>query len=396
MPLAHFVLIDGQDVSPWVMGADIDILIPSTNESFVQQCDLTLSNVNGRFDGMISAPGFGDTINPQSKLVIVLYSIEYSRTLEDPDVYVTMAFTGFAQKVDAGYTTVKVNGGTTDMNAAGYISHDIHKHQGQPTGPALRDVLAMYNLPAGTIQIPTGMEKREWEFMRDQSGKGVLDYLADWDGQETYVDEHGKLNHVPPGVAGTNPDYTGRMKAPAQSESAIGLCTKVLVRGGSFINAKEPGAELLPSDAVGYETTQSDLATILNNENGEGGTDAAADMIKNYGWIRAPTFFFPECTTNDECRKRAIRLLARYITYWKRTIPAVVGRSPHLRSRIQYRYPRLIEQAWQISGWLTGRVVRCKTNYSPKAGWVSYNEVQPFVINSDNSKEIYDASELGQ
>lgn len=395
MPIAHFVVIDGIDVSPWVMGADIDILIPTSNENFVQQCDLTLSNVSGRFDGAISAPGFGDTINPQSKIVVVLYSIEYSRSIEAPDVYVTLAFAGLAQKVDQGYTTVKVNAGTTDTNANGYLSKDIHKHSGQPTGPALREVLAMYNLPAGTIQIPTGMEKREWEFMRDQSGKGVLDYLSDWDGQETYVNEYGKVMHVPPGVAGTNPDYTGRMKLPAQSESAVGFCDKVLVRGGSFINAKEPGAELLPAQAIGYETNQNDLALLLANENGEGGADAAAEMIANYGWIRAPTFFFPDCTTQEECQKRAIRLLARYITYWKRSMPAVVGRSPKLRSLIQYRYPRLIDQAWQLSTWFTGRVVRCKTNYSPKTGWVSYNEVQPFVINSANSADIYGASELG-
>jgi hypothetical protein len=396
MPITQFVTIDGRDVSPWVLGVDIDVLIPATNESFVQQCDLTLSNVNGRFDGMISAPGFGDTINSQSKIVVVLYSIEYSRSLEDPDVYVTLAFTGLAQKVDQGYTTVKVNAGTTDMNASGYLTNDIHKHYGQPTGPAIRDVLAMYKLPAGTISIPTGMEKREWEFMRDQSGKGVLDFLSDWDGQETYVDEHGKLNHVPPGVAGTNPDYTGRMKVPQQSESAVGLCTKVIVRGGSFINAKDPGAELLPSDAIGYETTQSDMATILNNENGEGGADAAADMIKNYGWIRAPTFFFPDCTTNEECRKRAIRLLARYITYWKRTVPTVVGRSPKLRSKIQYRYPRLLDMAWQLSPWFTGRVVRCRTNFGPKVGWTCMIEVQPFVLNDENAAKIYGKSELGQ
>lgn len=393
MPLAHFVVIDGIDVSPWVMGCDIDVVIPQSNENFVQQCDLTLSNVGDRFTGAFGSVGFGVL----SKLLVVLYSIEYNAQtgVNNPNVYTTLAFTGECQNVDAGYQTVKIHAGTVDANANDYIAQDIHKHNGQPTGPALEEVLAMYNLPIGAVHIPNGMEKREWEFMRDQSGKGVLDYLADWDGQETFISESGKFYHVPPGVAGRNPDYTGRMKAPAQSESAIAFCDKVLVRGGSFINAKEPGSELLPADAVGYETTLKDLEDILQNENGEGGKEAAADMIASYGWIRAPTFFFPDCTTEAECRKRAIRLLARYITYWKRTMPAVVGRSPKLRSLIEYRFPRLIDNAWQLSTWFSGRVVRCKTNYSPKAGWVSYNEIQPFVINAANSEKIYGDSELG-
>jgi len=395
MPIAQFVLIDGVDVSPWVMNIDTDILIPSTNESFVQQCDLTLSNASGRFDGMISAPGFGDTITPQSKIIIVLYSIEYNKSVKEPNVYATLVFAGLAQKVDQGYLTVKVSAGSTDTSANGYLSHDIHKHNGKSTSPALQDVLAMYNLPLGTIQIPTGMEKREWVFLRDQSGKGVLDYLSDWDGHETYVNENGQLTHVPPGVEGTNPPYTGRMKVPQSSESAIGFCDRVMVRGGSFLRATEPGAEHLSDKAIGYETNQADLADILANENGEGGAEAAAEMIKNYGWIRAPTFFFPDCTTPQECHNRAIRLLARYITYWKRSVPAVVGRSPKLRSRIEYQYPRLIDMAWQLSTVFTGRVVRCKTNFSAKTGWVSYIEVQPFVINSANSEQIYSAQELG-
>ena len=76
MPIGQYTLIDGVDVSPWVMDISTDIVIPSTNENFVQQLDLTLSNVGGRFDGLISSPGFGDTIVQQYKIVVILYSIE--------------------------------------------------------------------------------------------------------------------------------------------------------------------------------------------------------------------------------------------------------------------------------------------------------------------------------
>ena len=52
MPIRQFVWINGQFVSPWVMNIDTDIVIPAmSQENFCQQADITLSNVNGRFDG---------------------------------------------------------------------------------------------------------------------------------------------------------------------------------------------------------------------------------------------------------------------------------------------------------------------------------------------------------
>jgi hypothetical protein len=396
MPITQFVLIDGEDVSPWVMSIRTDIAIQATNESFVQQCDLVLSNEDGKFDGAFNVVGFSDGINSLSKVAVVLYSIEYSQDSDEPEVYVQLVFTGLAQKVDNGFLECKLSCGTSDMNANGFLTWDIHKHKGQPTMPVMQEILAMYDLPAGTVQIPIGMEKREWLFLRDQSGKAVLDYLSDWDGHETFMNEAGQLVHVPPGIRGTNPDFTGRMKIVQASESSLGFCDKVIVRGGSFLQASEPGSEHLPSNVVGYETTEADLAMILNNSNGEGGAAAAAEMVANFGWIRAPTYFVPELTTNDECKKRAIRLLARFITYWKRSMPCVVGRSPTLQSRILYQYPRLLGAAWQMSTMQTGRVCRCKTEFSSTAGWVSWVEVQPFVLNQANSDAIYKEMETGQ
>jgi hypothetical protein len=344
------------------------------------------------WDGAFGAVGFGTL----STIMVILYSIEYNTSLENPNVYISLVFTGYCQKVDTGYLTIKINAGTTDCKSNGYIDQDIHKHNGQPTGPALEEILAMWNLPPGVIYTPIGMDKREWEFMMDQGGKGVLDYLSDWDGLPIWMNEYGKLTKIPPGVMGTNPEYTGRMKAPSQSESAVGFCNKVIVRGGSFVNAKDPGAVLLPAKAVGYVTTITDLEDILANDAGEGGAAAASDMIANYGWILAPTFFFPECTTDDECHKRAVMLLARYITYWKRAVPAVVGRTPKLYSGIAYKYPKLIEMLWQLSTLQVGWVVRAKTNYSPQTGWVCFTEIHPFGINASMTEKIYEDVKLGK
>jgi hypothetical protein len=391
MPLTQFVTIDGMDVSPWVMGIDVDVVIPNTNqENFVQQADVTLSNVGGKFDGAFG----GITFGPQSTIVIVLVSIEYERDLNNPNVYSQLVYAGVCQKVDFGYRTVKINAGTSDANANAYIKYDLQAHKGESTGKLVAEVLAMNNMEIGTIVIPQGLEKREWMFLRDQSSKGVLDALADWDGTENFVNESGQYDYVPPTIANIEPPFTGRMKTPLESESAIGFCTKVRVVGASFLNAQTDGSENLPSDTPQYETNQADLALILNNENGEGGEDAAADMMANYGEIRAPTFYVPELTTKDECQKRAIRLLARYITYWMRALPAVVGRTPHLRSKVSWQYPRLLGRGtWQMSTEFTGRAVRIKTNFSPKVGWVSYIEVQPFVLNSANQDAIYGSME---
>jgi len=412
MPIAHYVLIDNIDVSPFVMGADIDVLIPSSNTSYVQQADITLSNVGGRFDGAVNVVGETSApfenkknfqtdpeVSPLSLIMVILISIEYP----GPSVHSALVFTGLAQKADYGYTTCKISAGTSDLKANAYLKQDIFDHKGKPTRPIIDRICEQYGLEEGEIKVPAGMEKREWGFLRDQSGKGVLDYLAENDGQEVFMDENNQLQYVPPGVRGINPPYTGRMKYPAQSESAVGLCNRVTVRGASPADPTHPHASNLPDRAMFYETTDADLAMILNNENGEGGAEVAASMLENYGRIDAPTFYYPDCCTELECRNRALRLLARYVTFWNRSMPAVVGRSPKLKSKVSYKYPRLMlnspgevqRYVWALGPEMSGFVTRCKTNYSSKAGWVSYIEVAPFVLNEANSAQIYADRDLG-
>lgn len=57
MTLVSFVTIDDVDVSRYVLSVDTDFVIGTPDANFCQQCDLVLSNVNGRFDGAISAVG---------------------------------------------------------------------------------------------------------------------------------------------------------------------------------------------------------------------------------------------------------------------------------------------------------------------------------------------------
>jgi hypothetical protein len=405
MPITHFITIDGHDVSPWVMQADIDLVIPGSYTEYTQQADLTLSNVGGKFDGSVSVIGQTSTgvknvfdtdprTTPLSKVMIVLISIEYP----GPSVYSVIAFTGIAQNVDYGFSTCKIHAGTSDALANSYLKQDIFDHKGQPSSAPLEKVWEQFGLQVGEFNAPQGMEKREWGFLRDLSGKSISYYAAENDGQEFFLNENNQVMYTTPGIRGMNAPYTGRMKAPAQSESAIGLCTKVTVRGGSEYDPAHPGASNAPSKAIFYTTTVPDIETLLNNENGAGGADAAAKMIANYGIIEAPTFYFPDCATVEQCRNRALRLLARYLTYWNRSMPAVVGRTPKLKSGVSYQFQRQMrvknpgeaqKLAWALGPEMKGFVTRCKTNYSAKSGWVSYIEVAPFAINAANSAQIY-------
>jgi hypothetical protein len=264
----------------------------------------------------------------------------------------------------------------------------------------------------GEVSVPGGTEKREWVNLCDLEGRMVLEMCSSQDGNETNVDESNQLNHVPPIASGqVNPSYTGRMKVPSQSESAVGFSNLVEVRGNSFIKATElVGPEELASHVVGYITTEADLAEIL------GSAEAAATNIANYGWIKAPTFYIPEATTVDDCKVRAKRMLAKYITYLKRAVPSVVGRSPALRSIVSYHTPRMLSTnqinqmknssdaatqdrviggLWAWGNNQGGRVVRVKNEYSSRAGWVCFIEVQPYLISDAAAAELYTTVEGG-
>jgi hypothetical protein len=389
MPIRQFVWIDGEFVSPWVMNIDTDIVIPAmSQENFCQQADITLSNVNGRFDGAFGGLIYG----PQSSIIIVLNSIEYP----GPEVYSALVFTGLCQNVDYGYRSVKIHAGTGDSNANAYLKFPVHSHEGSDGEDVLFEVMGQDNLKDGIIVIPKQVKKREWGFLKDQSRKGVLDYVAEWHGCEGFMDEHNQYNHIPPVVIGDNPPYTGRMKEPMASESAIAFCNRVRVTSNAFLSADTPGSEHNSNKVVAYQTTDADLIMLLNNEEGEGGAEELARMKESYGIIDAPDVVVPELSTQEECRIRALKLLARYITYFKRTLPSVVGRTPRLSTRISYQYPRLINHAWQLSGMFSGRAVRAKTNFSPKTGWVCYIEVEPYVIPTAAQAEIYGEMDLRQ
>lgn len=399
MPIRQFVWIDGEFVSPWVMNIDTDIVIPAmSQENFCQQADITLSNVNGRFDG-----AWGDQVvmnevdathpSAQSEIITVLNSLEYP----GPEEYSALVFTGLCQNIDYGYRTVKIHAGTGDSNANAYLKFPVHSHEGSDGEDVLFEVMGQANIKAGRIAIPTNANiKREWGFLKDQSIKSVLDYVAEWHGCEAYMDENNQYVHSPPVVIGDNPAYTGRMKEPMNSESAIAFCNRVRVTANAFLNGKQSGSEQNSNDVVAYQTQPSDLIKLLNNENGEGGEEEYEKMMSAYGIIDAPDVVVPELSTQEECRIRALKLLARYITYFKRTLPSVVGRTPRLSTRISYQYPRLINHAWQLSGMFSGRAVRAKTNFSPKTGWICYIEVEPYVIPTAAQAEIYGEMDLRQ
>jgi hypothetical protein len=408
MPLVSFVTIDDVDVSRFVMSVDTDFVIGTPDANFCQQCDLVLSNVNGRFEGAISAVGqtggatqrgIDGSISGLSQIVVILISYEYSNvaSLNDPQVYSAIVFTGYAQEVDYAYTTVKVRGGTADILAEGYLHKDIHYHGGQTAGPAIQEVLRQFKIPIGKIKI-LDMKRREWTHLGANSGKGVLDFASNHLAEDQWMDANGKLNILPPFVEYVNPSYTGRMKAPTNSESAIGLCNRVEVRGAGFLPPDHPGSSNQSDDGPHYRTTLADLAEALALDVG-GGTEEAARQIESYGWIDAPVYYFPELSTEQECRERAKRLLARYQTYWRRTVPTVVGRSPDLASGITYSYPRTLgdlDFSRVDIGPFSGRVVRVKTHFSSKAGWYSDVEIHPFSISEAYAEKYYKSIALNQ
>ncbi len=407
IPLASFVTIDDVDVSRYVLSVDTDFVIGTPDANYCQQCDLTLSNVGGRFEGAISAVGqtggvtqrgLNGEISGLSQIVVILRSYEYSNlaSLKDPQVYTAIVFAGFAQKVDYSYTSVKISGGTADIFAEGYLHKDIHIHGGKDAGPAIAEALRQFGIPIGKIQI-VDMKRREWTHLGANSGKGVLDFASNHLAEDQWMDERGKLNILPPYVEYVNPTYTGRMKMPTNSESAVGLCNRVEVRGGGFLPPTDPGSANLGDDAPFYRTTEEDLAEVLALDVG-GGAEEATKQLENFGWIEAPVYYFPELSTWEECRERAKRLLARYQTYWRRTVPTVVGRSPDLGSGITYSYPRTLGEIGNFSrvtvGPFSGRVVRVKTHFSSKAGWYSDVEIHPFSVNEAYVEKYYESIAL--
>lgn len=409
MPLVSFVTIDDVDVSRYVMSVDTDFVIGTPDANYCQQCDLTLSNVGGRFEGAISAVGqtggvtqrgLNGDISGLSQIVVILISYEYSNlaSLKDPQVYTAIVFAGYAQKVDYSYTTVKISGGTADILAEGYLHKDVHIHGGQNSKPAIEEALRQFRIPVGKIKI-VDIKRREWTHLGANSGKGLLDFASNHMGEDQWMDERGKLNILPPQVEYVNPPYTGRMKMPTNSESAVGLCNRVEVRGAGFLPPDNPGSANLTDDAPHYRTTFLDLAEALALEVG-GGEEEAANQINSFDWIDAPVYYFPELSTEQECKERAKRLLARYQTYWRRTVPTVVGRSPDLGSGITYSYPRTLGEIGNFSrvtvGPFSGRVVRVKTHFSSKAGWYSDVEIHPFAINEDYAAKYYESIALNK
>jgi hypothetical protein len=102
MPLVSFVIIDDIDASRYVLGVDTDFIIGTPDANFCQQCDLVLSNINGRFDGAISAigqtgwvtqRGLNGEITGLYQIVVILVSTEYSNlaSLADPQVCTAIA-----------------------------------------------------------------------------------------------------------------------------------------------------------------------------------------------------------------------------------------------------------------------------------------------------------------
>jgi len=409
MPLVSFVTIDDADVSKYVMSVDTDFVIGTPDANFCQQCDLILSNAGGHFEGAISAVGqtggvtqrgLDGSISGLSQVVVILISYEYSNlaSLQNPTVYSAIVFAGYAQHVDYSYTTVKVHAGTADNLAEGYLHKDIHIHGGQNAKPVIEEALKQFNIPIGEIKI-VDIKRREWTHLGANSGKGVLDFAANHMGEDQWMGERGKINILPPYIRYMNPPYTGRMKMPTNSESAIGLCNRVEVRGAGFLPPTDPGSANLTDDAPHYTTTFQDLAEVLALDTG-GGEKEAANQINNYDWIDAPVYYFPELSTREECRERAKRLLARYQTYWRRTVPTVVGRSPDLGTGITYSYPRTLGEIGNFSrvtiGPFSGRVVRVKNHFSSKDGWYSDVEIHPFAINADYAAKYYESVDLNQ
>ncbi|WP_333655344.1 hypothetical protein [Methanothrix soehngenii] len=389
------------------MSVDTDFVIGTPDANFCQQCDLVLSNVGGRFEGAISAVGqtggttqrgINGDISGLSQIVVILRSYEYSNaaSLKDPQVYTVIVFAGYAQKVDYSYTTVKISGGTADIFAEGYLHKDIHIHGGEDAGPAIAEALRQFRIPIGKIQL-IDIKRREWTHLGATSGKGLLDFASNHMGEDQWMDERGKLNILPPYVEYVNPTYTGRMKMPTNSESAVGLCNRVEVRGAGFLPPTDPGSANLGDDPPFYRTTEADLAEALALDVG-GGVEEATKQLENFGWIEAPVYYFPELSTWEECRERAKRLLARYQTYWRRTVPTVVGRAPDLGSGITYSYPRTLGEIGNFSrvtvGPFSGRVVRVKTHFSSKAGWYSDVEIHPFSVNEAYVEKYYESIAL--
>jgi hypothetical protein len=176
----------------------------------------------------------------------------------------------------------------------------------------------------------------------------------------------------------------------------MGYANHVEVRAMSFIDAPTDGSEQLPSQVQRYKTTDADLRMTYSEEGDTGtsesgwetGREGAENAVAQYGEIWAPVVYVPEQCTYDECRKRALQLLARYKTFLNRTLPAVVGRQPHLETWVSYKFRRLLDEAWQTSPLQEGKAVSTKGSYSSR-GWISYIEVAPKVLSDSATEYIY-------
>lgn len=362
--------IDDTDISPFVLSVKSDV--KTGGDSNVQQLDLTIANPAGRFDGLWST---------QSMVFVVLISKEWI-TDTIYNAHTSLIFTGRCQKIEYNYLDVKVRAGCDLKQASSSCLWNIHKHGGQTADPIIQAILEMWGLKEGVIDLST-IPKREWFFLGTLDGLSVLDAAAMHEGKEVYIDEANRLNFRTVESHGDFPILTGRMRSPASSQSAVGWCNRVCCRGGSWLPAADVGAEQNANYPIGYETTDEDLAVVLGPP-GTPNPTKAADLMAKYGVIRAPDFVYPELTTEDECKKRAINLLRLYTANLNVAMPAVIGRSPQIRDQVYWQFRRLYgEKGWLPTELQSGSVSRRIDEVSARQGYVSYCEVQPNLLRGE-------------
>jgi len=375
MPIRTSTWINGEDVSRFVLSVKTDL--KTSGDSNVQQCDLVLANPAGRFDGAWS---------PQTPVAVILITDEFV-TDKQAMTYAYLVFTGFCQKVDYGALDIKIKAGCDLKQTSSSIKWNILQNYGPTMRPIIDHIMEQWNLKEGVIEI-SAIKKRSFGFMGNIDARTPLDEVTMWDGKETYEDESNRLNHRELASHDEFPVLTGRMKKPDSSQSAIGYCNKVCVRCGAWLPANEPGSEQpnLAASEDSYETDEADLAVALGTPDAPA-TAKAAEQIAKYGIIRAPDFNFPELTTSEECRARAIRLLKMYAASQNVALPAVIGRSPDLRDEVSWQYRKLYgTKGWFPTEMQKGSVSRRIDEVSARQGWVTYMEVQPNVLKGSADK----------
>ncbi len=401
MPISHYVLIEGQDVSPWVMNVTTEYNIGQNFESTVQQCDITLANPGGKFNETFW------TINTQ--VIVILISEEYKHSTDykslHSDMYVALVFTGDLQHARFGATEVKINAASPLGRTGSALYRTIHYHKGTDATPVIVDLAEQFNLNIADYDFDVGnVRPREFVYETNKDGRTVFDEVSYQIGREIYDDESGMTHVKKPKSSGKQMDLIGRVQKPEKAINVVGYHNEVEIRGQGFIQPGQPGDEIPTTEPVGYQTTEKDLKASLG-ESGDLGRYSTLPFFSGVigpglmiaeklgtipdrdGKLKAHTDFQPETVTQEQVMYQAINqqdLKARFLDAPE---IVVVGRSPPLDFNVTYGYKYYVKG----KGWVTekgeGRVVRRHDSYSSK-GWTTTLEIQPKGSGSGGSANV--------